>query len=84
MLTNLCLALTMSAFKTMTEYDAQICEFEAKPVADKTFAYFRPFTVNEYAKCMEQHKSITKSTIKFIDLGIARLIITTAAANAGA
>ena len=70
----------MSEFNATGEYDAQIHEFEAKLVADKMFANFRPFIVNEYAKHTKQHKCITKS----VGFCIANSAIAAAAVNAAA
>ena len=47
---NLHLALAISMFRGTGEYDAQIHEFKAKPIADKTFANFRSLIVKKYAK----------------------------------
>ena len=70
----------MSAFKSTGKYDAQIHEFEAKPVTDKMLDTFRPLIVNEYAKCTKQHKSTTKS----VGFKIANAAISMAAVDAKA
>ena len=67
------LALAMSAFKAIGEYDAQIREFEAKATADKTFDWFRPFIVNKFAKRSKQNKTKAKS----VSFGIADSAVAT-------
>ena len=69
---KLCLFLAMSAFKIMGKYDAQLREFETKPKADKTFANFRPFIVNKYAK----HHKPNKTTVKYVGFSIANAVTT--------
>ena len=44
------LALALDSFKATGKYENAIEEWEKKPLADKTFANFRPFILKEYAK----------------------------------
>ena len=39
-----------AAFKATGEYDAQLREFDARPMVDRTFPNFRTFIVTEFAK----------------------------------
>lgn len=66
------LSLAQSSFKATGEYDAQLREFDARPVADRTFTKFRTFIVTEYAK-----RSKGRSTAKSVGFGIANSATTT-------
>ena len=70
----------MSAFILTHEHNTQFHEFEAKPVADMTFAKFWLFIVNEFTK----HNKQTKTTAKSVGFGIANSAITAEAAKQAA
>ncbi|KAL7475762.1 hypothetical protein ACHAW6_001664, partial [Cyclotella cf. meneghiniana] len=60
------LAIAMAAFQASGNYDAALCYWEAKPVADKTFANFRPFIQREFTKHIKHDKTTAKSVGKGI------------------
>ena len=64
------LVLTQAAFKPTGEYNTALCEFDTKPTADKTFANFCPFIINEYAKCTKARN--TAKSVGFHVANVAR------------
>ena len=62
----------MSSFKQTGEYDAQIREFEACPIANCIFVNFWPFIVNKFAKQTKK----SKTTAKSVRFGIANAATT--------
>jgi len=64
------LAFALATFHASGEFEPALCDWEAKPKADQTFANFRVFIQKEFGK---QHKQ-NKTTAKSVDHGIANSI----------
>lgn len=64
------LAVALSAFEALGEYDAAICKWNAKATADKTFANFCPYIQCEFTKRTKHDKATAKS----IGFGIANQV----------
>ena len=58
--------MDLAAFQASGEYDAAIRDWEAKPVADKTFKNFRPFIQREFTKRVKHDKTSAQSVGKGI------------------
>ncbi|KAL7482009.1 hypothetical protein ACHAW6_007697, partial [Cyclotella cf. meneghiniana] len=60
------LAVAFAAFQASGKCDAAIHNWEAKPVADKTFTNFHPFIQHKFTKCIKHDKTMAKSVRKGI------------------